>query len=169
MDGPMKESRRECLDLLHALNVIVAEACAFFLKVDQDLFDGRQNAREILSHLVFWHREYALTIKALKDGQQPRLRAGTYAALNSAATREFLNTPMSELTRELRSYQDQLADDLRLLPDWNIDFPVKSGGRSESVAGRLPSIESHIRSHIRRLKKAERLGEAWVNTYYSKE
>jgi hypothetical protein len=167
MDGPMKESRRECLDLLHALNVIVAEACAFFLKVDQDLFDGHQNAREILSHLVFWHREYALIIKALKDGQQPRLKAGTYAELNSAATCEFLNTPMSELAHQLRSHQDQLVDDLRLLPNWDIDFPVKSVGRSESVAGRLPSIGSHIRGHLRRLKRAERLGEAWVKAYYS--
>ena len=76
---------------------------------------------------------------------------------------------MFELANKLRSYQDQLADDLRLLPDWHIDFPVKSGGRSDSVAGRLPSIESHIRSHVRRLNRAERLGEAWVNTYYSKE
>ena len=53
MVGPMKGSRRECLDLLHALNEIVTEACAFFLKVDQDLFDGHQDAREVLSHLVF--------------------------------------------------------------------------------------------------------------------
>jgi hypothetical protein len=169
MEGPMKESRRECLDLLHALNETVDEACSFFLKVDQDLFDGHQNAREVLSHLVFWHREYVLIIKTLKDGQQPRLKEGTYAELNSAATREFLNIPMIELAHELRSYQDQLADDLRLLPNWNIDFPVKFGGRSESVVGRLPSIESHIRSHFRRLKRAERLGKDWVNTYYSKE
>ena len=165
----MKESRRDCLDLLHALNEIVDEACAFFLKVDQDLFDGHQNAREILSHLVFWHREYVLIIKALKAGQQPSLKSGTYAELNSAATCEFLNIPMFELAHELRSYQDQLADDLQLLPNWNIDFPVKFGSRSGSVAGRLPSIESHIRGHVRRLKRAERLGEAWVNTYYSRE
>ena len=169
MEGPMKESKRECLDLLASLNEIVAEACAFFLEADQDLFDGHQNAREILSHLVFWHREYVLIIKALKAGQQPRLKAGTYAELNSAATCEFLNTPMFDLAHKLRSYHDRLADELRPLANWNIDFPVKFGGRSDSVAGRLPAIESHIRSHVRRLKRAERLGKAWVNTYYSKE
>ena len=161
------ESSRELLDLLQALNETVLAAEAFFLKVDQDLFDGHQTAREVLSHLVFWHREYALVIRALGNGRLPELKSGTYVELNAAATREFCNVPMPELAHQLRLFQDQLVIELNLLSNWEVNCPMKCGCRSKSVADRLPTIESHIHNHVTRLKRAERLGEAWVEAYYS--
>jgi hypothetical protein len=51
-------------------------------------------------------------------------------------------------------------------PDWSVDFPVKQGGRCQSIARRVPGIEQHVRGHIKRLRRADRLGEAWVKAYY---
>jgi len=156
-------------DLLLVLGETVNEAAEFFADVDEDLFDGYQKAREVLSHLVFWHREYSKVIKALRNGRQPELKSGTFVELNAAATVEFRKVPMSELTYQFALHQNQLAQELKLLSDWEVNFPVKCGGRVKSVSERLPAIESHIRNHVNRLKRAQRLGEAWVKAYYSAE
>jgi hypothetical protein len=73
---------------------------------------------------------------------------------------------MEELAHLLVALQGSLRQQLLAMPDWSIDFPVKQGGRYKSVAERLPNIESHVRSHIRRLRRADRLGQEWVKAYY---
>ena len=60
----------------------VSAAANFFMRVDENLFDGHQTAREVLSHLVFWHHEYCEISQALLLGEMPTLLAGSLALLN---------------------------------------------------------------------------------------
>lgn len=152
--------------VLKALTATVAEAAEYFLQGDPDLFDGYQTAAEVLSHLLFWHCEYVAIVHAIRNGLQPELRVGTFAELNEAAGEEFAGIPVNELVSQLLIHQKTFEDELGQITDLMVEFPIKCGGRFKSVKDRVPTIESHIRNHVRRLKSAERHGEEWVRVYY---
>jgi hypothetical protein len=143
----MPERVNDHASVLRALDDAVADAAGFLAEVDEDLHDGHQTAREVLCHFVFWHREYVQIAQALSDGCQPSLRRGTFAQLNAVATTVIGQSESPPTPARNRSDQSFLV-------------------RPKSVAQRLPEIEGHLRGHIRRLRRAERLGEAWVKAYY---
>lgn len=153
-------------DVLARLNTTVNEASRYFRTVDEHLFDGHQSARQALSDIVFWHREYLNIVTTMLDGEEPELREGTYEELGELATAEFKTTPLPLLCDELDGMQAKLEMALQQLPDWNVILPTKRGGRRVKVARRLTMVEKQIRQHVARLKRAERHGEAWVMAYY---
>jgi hypothetical protein len=161
---PEKGDDRE--DALGALDAALAEAASFLAGVDPELDGGHQTAHEVLCHFVFWHREYVAISQAMLDGRTPPLREDTYAELNAQATAEFGGRSMDNLACILLDLQKTLRSQLLALPDWSIDFPVKKGARPKSVAERVPAIENHLQVHIQRLRRAGRLGKAWVRAYY---
>lgn len=152
---------------LKPLDETVGQAVAFLGGLDDSLFDGHQSAREVLSHLVYWHREYVSIAQALVDGREPPLKRGTFAELNAEATCEFESLPMLELALRLGALQTEFGNLLRQIPDWGVNFPVKFGGRNKNIADRISAIEAHIRNHIKRMRRAERLGQAWIKAYFS--
>jgi hypothetical protein len=151
---------------LNALNAAVAEAAEFFLQCEPDLFDGYQTAAEVLAHLVFWHCEYVGIVQALRNDIQPELSVGTFAELNAAAAVGFACVPVENKVNQLVANHKTLARELRQISDLSVEIPIKQGGRTKSVRDRVPTIETHIHNHVRRLKSAERHGEAWVKAYY---
>ncbi len=165
-DKGTAEETVEREQILAALNCAVAEAVTFFARTDEALRDGHQSAREVLAHLVYWHREYVGITRALASGARPKLKMGTLSELNAAAAREFKDLTMAELIQKYADLQMDLEVALRSLPDWSLAFPVKYGSRIRNVADRLLAIEAHIRGHVNRLQRAERRGEAWIQAYY---
>lgn len=165
----MPQQNHHCQLILSELAKTVDAAAAFFMETEESLNDGYQSAREVLSHLVFWHREYMIVAKTLVAGEKPRLKKGTYAELNAAATCEFEGQTMEELAHLLVEYQTSLEGTLLCLPDWGVVFPVKYGGRLKNVADRLKDIEAHIRNHVDKLQRADRRGQDWVRAYYPEE
>jgi hypothetical protein len=161
---PEKGDDRECA--IRALDEALADAVGYLTDADPDLDGGHQTAREVLCHFVFWHREYVTIAQALLDGRELPLREGTYAQLNAEATREFAGQTMNELACSLLALQETLRQHLLRLSDWSIDFPVKQDSRQKGVTERVSAIESHLRDHVRRLRRAGRLGDAWVKAYY---
>lgn len=152
--------------LLQALDRSVTTITDFLVQVDESFFDGYQTAREVISHLLFWHREYVMITNALVNGRCPHLRQSTFVALNARATREFRSMSMQSLCQDLRNLQSALACNLRRLPDWDVAFPVKKGCRQATVTERVQMIQEHIDGHYSRLESAQRHGEAWVEAYY---
>ncbi len=152
---------------LSDLNDSIYAAARFFMKVDENLFDGHQTAREVLSHLVFWHQEYVSISKAFLLDQKPILLQGPLATLNAQATCQFHAESMHALAKRLVKEHQALDDNLRQLKDWHINFPFKKGCRKIDVAGRLCAINDHIRHHLVRQKRAYQRGEAWIEAYYS--
>jgi hypothetical protein len=155
--------------VLAQLDRTIGTAVEFFGQVDETLFDGNQTAREVLSHLVFWHREYVKVSQALLQEETPCLHSGTFTELNELATREFAKHNLLALSQRLTLLQQALSSTVCGLPDWQINFPVKQGSRSRSVADRLPMIDAHICNHVKRLERACRLGAEWVNAYYAEK
>jgi hypothetical protein len=165
--GLMAAKVREPDQALTRLRKTVADAATFLADVDEEIFDGYQTARQVLSHLVFWHREYVSIVQALADGRKPLLQNGTYAELNAGACCEFEKQTMVQLARRLLILQESLEAELVRFTDWEMNFPIKHGSRRKTVAKRLPNIEAHVRNHVNRLRRAERLGEAWIRAYYT--
>jgi hypothetical protein len=153
--------------LLSDLGDSIVAVANFFMNVDENLFDGHQTAREVLSHLVFWHNEYCTISQTLLLGQKPTLLAGSLAQLNEQATRKYQKQDMVELAQCLAEKQKTLELNLRHLENWNVNFPFKKGCRRIDVAGRIYSINNHIRQHLVRQERAERRGEDWIKAYYS--
>lgn len=151
---------------LKSLTKTVTKAADFFITVDDNLYDGFQTAREVLSHLVFWHQEYVTIIRAILSDQNPELKQGTFDELNAAAACQFERNSMGQMSRQLVLLQKSLVKLLFDLPEWSITFPVKQGGRRKSVTERVPAIESHVANHLKRLRRAKRLGIEWVQAYY---
>ena len=142
--------------LLASLDATVADAELFFAGVPETLCDGRQSAREALAHLVFWHAEYVHIAEALADGRPYHLRQGTFNDLNALAARQLRDEPMPVLARRLTYRQKKLAKQLTRIRDWSTNFPVKEGGDYCSISVRIAEIESHIRGHLGRLRRAAR-------------
>jgi hypothetical protein len=144
-------------DEIHiTLRRTVLSAALFFATADERLTDGCQTAHEVLAHLVFWHREYVAIAQALAGARQPELRSGTLVELNACACQEFAGMPLPALAHCLVTLQELLEAAVRHLPDWEINFPVKQGGRYWSIDERLPMIESHVRRHVAQLRHATR-------------
>jgi hypothetical protein len=153
-------------EVLRSLRETVVDAAAYFTIVDEDLCDGHQTAREVLSHLVFWHQEYVSIGQALVEGREPEVRIETFAVLNAASVLEFKDQSMVELAGRLVALQETYEETLGQLSDWDVNFPIKRGSRIKCVTERLPDIEFHISNHVGRLKRAERHGAEWVKAYY---
>jgi hypothetical protein len=141
---------------LARLDRAVADAVAFFADADKTLADGHQAARDVLSHFVFWHREYVRIVRALVAGRPPRLRSGKFREMNAQATREFKRVSLLQLAKQFGQLQPLLERLLLALPDWRIGFPIKAGGKRTPVAERVPQITAHIGNHIARLRRAQR-------------
>lgn len=152
--------------LLSELGDSILAAANFFTNVDENLFDGHQTAREVLSHLLFWHYEYCAISQTLLLDQKPSLLAGSLAQLNEQATCKYQKKDMAELVARLTEQQKILELNLRHLENWNVNFPFKKGCRRIDVAGRICSINNHIRHHLVRQERADRRGEAWIKAYY---
>ena len=141
---------------LTSLNRTLSDAAAFFAQVDEALSDGHQTARQCLSHLVFWHREYVNIARDLVAGRQPGLRHGTFKSLNAQASQEFQEESLPELAGLLVEFQLQLDALLRALPDSQAHFPLKLGGHPWRVVDLVLRIEAHIRNHVVRMKRIAR-------------
>ncbi len=152
--------------LLSDLNDCVVLAADFFMLVHENLYDGHQTAREVLAHLVFWHREYSTIAAALSLKEDPVLLAGSLAVLNQQAAAEFQQWTMDELAKHLINTQERLDANLRQMTDWSVNFPFKKGCRKLDVVGRICSIIDHIRHHLVRQERAFRRGEDWIKAYY---
>lgn len=162
----MKEGLMNRDQLLSDLDGSINLAAEFFMQTNENLFDGHQSAREVLSHLLFWHREYCAISKALLLGKNPQLISGTLAKLNEQATVEYQEEDMEDLAKQLIVLQKNFAMNLRQLEDWNVNFPFKKGCRKIDVAGRICSIIAHIKHHLVRQERANLRGEEWIQAYY---
>jgi|YelNatPaOPRAMG01_1025707.scaffolds.fasta_scaffold03048_2 hypothetical protein len=141
-------------EVIKTLDQTVAEAVEFFKQADENLADGYQTARDVISHLVYQHEYYLEILKAVAAGKEPQLLEGTLKEINAEATRKFADVPIQELADRLAEIHKEFNATLKKLPNFDIEFPFKQGGRFWSVSSRLIAMESHIRNHIKRQRRA---------------
>ena len=141
---------------LLSLHQTIHAAATYLGSLDENLSDGNQTVRDILSHLVFWHREYVAVIGALAKRQKLQLRTEKFYQLNALACREFQNTSMRVLTKRLIRLQSELESVVEKLPNANVKFAFKQGAQPQRIGYWLPRIQAHIQGHLARLRQVER-------------
>ncbi len=157
--GPV-ERRQQALD---ALDKASRRAEKLFTTVDPGLFDGYQTAHDVLANLVFWQCEHINVVSALLDKRQPKLKEGTFAALNAEACACRQAESMSALLDCFQAQREELAGLLTRIADWQVDYPIKQGGRPASVEDRVFALAANIENHCATLRRAA-LGKAEVRT-----
>jgi hypothetical protein len=154
-------SDRDSLNtVVNRLSLSIQEAVGFFISAPVELRDGPQSVKEVLSHLVFWHREYVNILGALLAGRSADLRMGKFRELNEQAYAEFRDRSMAELASLLSGYQEQLEALLMSGFDPRQMMQVKQGSRAWGVLELMDRVEAHIRGHLLRLKTAQRLSSS---------
>ncbi len=137
------------------LRAAVNDAAAFLGGMDADFCDEHQSARQVLSHLVFWHREYVTILQALCRGQEPPLKSGKFRELNERATVEFQRVSMPTLARRFCRLQNELEQVVNGLPNPQVKWTFKQGSTQFKPSEVwLTDIIAHIRNHTRRQKRA---------------
>lgn len=143
-------------EVLDRLNRTVIDAAAYFASAEESLFDGRHTAHGVLAQLVFWHEQYVSVAGALLQGRTPTLKGGSFERLNQIARSNFAGDSMTMLAYDLSCLQKEFDAILRQLPDWAVNFPIKSDSEGCSLGERLVEIEQHIRQHVQRLKRSQK-------------
>ena len=134
----------------------VADAAGFLAHVSEHLRDDNQSVRPLLSHLVFWHREYVRIANALARQRAPRLKMIPFRHLNAQATKMFAHQTLPALARQWVQLNHRLISNLSRISDWRLDFPLKANIQFCSIRLRIPQMTALIRSHVRRLERTER-------------
>lgn len=151
----MDNGRRDCRQqALAALKKAGRRAVQYFARMDPELFDGSHTAHDALVSLVFWQCEHLSVLRALLTNTPPVLKDGTLAALNSAACECQQSTPMAALLSQFAEQQSELETLLCQLENWERDFPIKVGGRPNTVEDRVFALASGIENQIAMLRKA---------------
>jgi hypothetical protein len=143
------------IDHVSALTNSVNAAAAYFDSLDENLRAGEQTVRQVVAHIVFWHREYVAVMGAIARGRQPILCAGKFYQLNQLAYREFQNVPLPILTKRLIRLQSDLGSVAVNVPNRH-KFAFKAGSKPQPITYWLPRIQAHIDGHVARLRQAEK-------------
>lgn len=151
----MGNGRRDCRQqALQALQKAGRRAVQYFARMDPDLFDGSRTAHDALVSLVFWQCEHLSVLRAMLANTPPVLKDGTFAALNGAACECQQTTPMDELLVQFSDQQIALEKLLCQLDDWQRAFPIKEGGRPNTVEDRVFALAASIENQVAMLRKA---------------
>jgi len=108
-------------------------------------------AREVFSHIVFWHEEYARITQERLSNQEPRLLPGTHIEINALAVEQYREMPVGVLIDKLLKAQSGLLLMYEQAKDLRIAF--KQHGAVLPFSEMIDGTERHIRSHLERLKK----------------
>lgn len=138
------------------LDCAVERAVRFFEIADEHLLDGEQSARQVISHLVFWHGEYVRLITALADGRDPHPLGGMFRHYNAQATEMYARQSMPELARQFAKLHAELDCALNRLSNWRTTYPQKEGILKRNVSSHMYQVLRHIDGHTTRLERIEK-------------
>ncbi len=120
-------------------------------------------AREILSHLVFWHAHYVKIFKALLAKRRPELPTDSFKSLNAYSVVLYSTCAIDEMLASLERSQRCLDDLGRRARISKVRFSFREGSKERSYPEFLDDITHHFRTHrsqIERLVKARARREA---------
>ena len=108
-------------------------------------------AREVFSHIVFWHEEYARITQERLSNQEPRVLPGTHIEVNALAVEQYRDLTVNALIDKILKAQSELLLMYDRAKDLRIAF--KQHGAVLPFSEWIDGTERHIRSHLERLKK----------------
>jgi predicted RNase H-like nuclease (RuvC/YqgF family) len=109
--------------------------------------------REILIHIVFWHKNIEKTLESLNNKEKPIYASGTFRELNEKAINNNKKKSINELVNNLQDSQKRISFLVKNIDDINQYIQFKEEGKQYLVLQAISRIESHIRNHQKKLTK----------------
>ncbi len=114
----------------------------------------RWTAKEVLAHMVYWHRASLQGIESVSNGGPPFQVPDTSDVINDEIVDELSETSVSSMAEELRDLQRRLSVAVRLVPNIDDTVFIRVGGQTFSTRIRVETITNHWRDHVRELQEA---------------
>ncbi len=115
---------------------------------------GEWGTREILSHMVFWHRGTVEGMESVARGGGPTTLKGETDELNAETVGGMAGRSVEDLIAEIRGLQTRLVAAARALPDPGATVLVRDEDGGSSAIRRLQAITHHWKEHVDELKAA---------------
>ncbi len=114
----------------------------------------RWTAKEVLAHMVYWHRASLQGIESVSNGGPPFQVPDTSDVINDEIVDELSETSVSSMAEELRDLQKRLSAAVRLVPNIDDTVFIRVSGQTFSTRIRVETITNHWRDHVRELQEA---------------
>ena len=111
------------------------------------------SVKDVLSHITFWHINYAANYKALSLHQDPPLLDGPGYKLNDEGVRHFKHYSRVKLISLLYEAQDSLYQNIVI--DKIPQLTYKKNGRVYDTQTFLHLIERHLRTHTIQVRRGK--------------
>jgi len=115
---------------------------------------GEWHAKDVLGHLVYWHRSSANAVTSVAEGHGPTQQTDTVDALNAQVRLATGPIPVRELTVALSLSQKKLAAAARRVNAPEAVVRVRLDGRERRLAELLRVTRDHLRQHLAELREA---------------
>ena len=149
-------NKQNLSELIDSLESAVNETLEYFNNPGTDLNVqiDEWGHKEMLSHLVYWHRASLKGMQSIVSGEGPFHIPESSDEMNSSIVADLSDSSLSEITSELRNLQALLATTAANIPDPETVVFVRANGESFSTAERLKHTASHWESHLTEFRKA---------------
>ncbi|MCE2494614.1 MAG: DinB family protein [Alphaproteobacteria bacterium] len=115
----------------------------------------RWTAKEVLAHMVYWHRASLQGIESVSGGGPPFQVPSSSDVINDEIVADLSETSVSQMAEDLRDLQKRLSAAARLVPNLDDIVFIRVDGQSFSTRIRVETITNHWRDHVRELQAAD--------------
>lgn len=109
-------------------------------------------AKDILSHVVFWHESFAANILDLANGIAPHALKGKLAELNEQSVLQGAKASIESLIQRLSTAQSAINSNI--FSNKIASIPYRKSGRSYTPLEHLAIVDAHIKKHLKDLRRA---------------
>lgn len=141
-------TRQQLLTQLDETVAALIETCQSLEFPDKVLADG-WTAKEILSHITFWHESFARNVSDLTANRPPTPLRGSYVVLNQRSVEEMKGLTIAQIVARLHSAH-QIIQQTILSPTLTL-IPYRQGSRAYTPEEHLVLVQGHIMGHLKKI------------------
>ena len=115
---------------------------------------GEWHAKDVLGHLVYWHRSSANAVTAVAGGGSPTAQTDTVDAINAQVRQATTPISVRELTVALSLSQQKLSAAAHRLQSPDAVVRIRLDGSQRTLRELLQVTRDHLRQHLAELREA---------------
>lgn len=123
--------------------------------LEKPVYNDGWNARQIMSHVIFWQEYYASVAKAVASDEKLPLIEGSLIKSNVQSGQKFSKFSKTELISRFQNASNNFIENMKFIhPRKNI--PYSKGGRIYTAKEYLDVITKHLIKHTKDIKRNHR-------------
>ncbi len=122
------------------------------VKLDEDVYKDGWNAKEIISHVIFYQKYYSSIVESIVNEQELPLIDKSLSQTNIKSAEEFQNSSRDELLIEFEKAKNLFLKCIKQIAA-NKQIPYKKGGRIYTAKAYTEEITRHLIKHTKDLAR----------------